>query len=104
MPPPMEIIKCMNLKMEINGRISEKFGDKVELLVATLTNKDISRICYIKKGADDQRYFYYQTNDEPTRDYWIKLKNGGKVPAKRFRLKTYPTQYIRLRQILIQSF
>ena len=48
----------------INWEISEKFGDKVELLVATLTNKDISRICYIKKGADEQRYFYYQTNDK----------------------------------------
>ena len=38
---------------------STMFGEGVELLLATLTNNDVSRICYIKKGADEQRYFYY---------------------------------------------
>lgn len=70
----------------INWEISEKFGDKVELLVATLTNKDISRICYIKKGADDQRYFYYQTNDKQQET--IETYEGGKVP------ETFPTKNI----------
>lgn len=100
MPPPI-IIKLYESEDGINWEISEKFGDKVELLVATLTNKDISRICYIKKGADDQRYFYYQTNDKQQET--IETYEGGKVPET-FPTKTYPTQYIRLQQILIQSF
>lgn len=78
------------------------FGEGVELLLATLTNNDVSRICYIKKGADEQRYFYYQTNDVP-KETLDNAENGGKVPSN-FPTKIYPIQYISLRQILIQSF
>ena len=68
------------------------FGEGVELLLATLTNNDVSRICYIKKGADEQRYFYYQTNDVQKR-LWIKLKMEEKCHLN-FQLKIYPIQYI----------
>ena len=71
----------------INWEVSKKFGDKVELLLATLTNNQISRICYIKKEADNQRYFYYQTNDVP-KETLDKAENGGKVPSK------FPTKNI----------
>ena len=66
---------------------STMFGEGVELLLATLTNNDVSRICYIKKGADNQRYFYYQTNDVP-KETLDKAENGGKVPSK------FPTKNI----------
>ncbi len=70
----------------INWEVSTKFKDKVELLLATLTNKDISRVCYIKKGADNQRYFYYQTNDKQQET--IETYEGGKVP------ENFPTKNI----------
>ena len=66
---------------------STMFGEGVELLLATLTNNDVSRICYIKKGADNQRYFYYQTNDVP-KETLDNAENGGKVPSK------FPTKNI----------
>ena len=59
----------------------------MELLLATLTNNDVSRICYIKKGADEQRYFYYQTNDVP-KETLDNAENGGKVPSN------FPTKNI----------
>lgn len=65
---------------------SKMFGEGVELLLATLTNNDVSRICYIKKGADNQLYFYYQTNDKPQET--IETYEGGKVPEK------FPTKNI----------
>ena len=71
----------------INWGKSSMFGEGVELLLATLTNKDISRICYTKKGADNQRYFYYQTNDIP-QETLDEAENGGKVPAN------FPTKNI----------
>lgn len=70
----------------INWGVSDKFGDKVELLLATLTHKDSNRICYIKKGADDQRYFYYQTNDK--QQEMPETYDEGKVPAN------FPTRNI----------
>ena len=70
----------------INWEASTKFGDGVELLLATLTNKDVSRICYIKKGADGQRYFYHQTNNEQQET--LETYNEGKVPAN------FPTKNI----------
>ena len=73
----------------------------MELLLATLTNNQISRICYIKKEADNQRYFYYQTNDKQIET--LETYDEGKVPAN-FPTKTYPTQYMSLRQILNLSF
>ena len=66
---------------------STMFGEGVELLLATLTNNDVSRICYIKKGADEQRYFYYQTNDVP-KETLDNAENGGKVPSN------FPTKNI----------
>ena len=71
----------------INWGKSSMFGEGVELLLATLTNNDISRICYTKKGADSQRYFYYQTNDIP-QETLDEAENGGKVPAN------FPTKNI----------
>ena len=71
----------------INWGKSSMFGEGVELLLATLTNNDISRICYTKKGADNQRYFYYQTNDIP-QETLDEAENGGKVPAN------FPTKNI----------
>ena len=71
----------------INWGKSSMFGEGVELLLATLTNNDISRICYTKKGADNQRYFYYQTNDKP-QETLDEAENGGKVPAN------FPTKNI----------
>ena len=71
----------------INWVKSSMFGEGVELLLATLTNNDISRICYTKKGADSQRYFYYQTNDIP-QETLDEAENGGKVPAN------FPTKNI----------
>ncbi|MDC2613173.1 MULTISPECIES: DUF6242 domain-containing protein [Bacteroides] len=71
----------------INWSKSSMFGEGVELLLATLTNNDISRICYTKKGADNQRYFYYQTNDMP-QETLDEAENGGKVPAN------FPTKNI----------
>jgi len=65
---------------------STMFGEGVELLLATLTNNDVSRICYIKKGADDKRYFYYQTNDK--QQEVIETYEGGKVPSN------FPTKNI----------
>lgn len=65
---------------------SKMFGEGVELLLATLTNNDVSRICYIKKGADNQLYFYYQTNDKPQET--IETYEEGKVPEK------FPTKNI----------
>ena len=47
-----------------------------------LTNKDVSRICYIKKGADGQRYFYYQTNNEQQET--LETYNEGKDIAWRY--------------------
>ena len=70
----------------INWEVSKKFGDKVELLLATLTNNQISRICYIKKEADNQRYFYYQTNDKQIET--LETYDEGKVPAN------FPTKNI----------
>lgn len=69
-----------------NWNESTIFGKGVELLLATLTNNDVSRICYIKKGADEQRYFYYQTNDKQQET--IETYEGGKVP------ETFPTKNI----------
>lgn len=60
--------------------------DRVELLLATLTNNQISRICYIKKEADNQRYFYYQTNDKQIET--LETYDEGKVPAN------FPTKNI----------
>ena len=71
----------------INWGKSSMFGEGEELLLATLTNNDISRICYTKKGADSQRYFYYQTNDIP-QETLDEAENGGKVPAN------FPTKNI----------
>lgn len=70
----------------INWEESTKFGDGVELLLATLTNKDVNRICYIKKGANNQRYFYYQTNNEQQET--LETHDDGKVPAN------FPTKNI----------
>lgn len=70
-----------------NGMNQRCLDEGVELLLATLTNNDVSRICYIKKGADNQRYFYYQTNDVP-KETLDKAENGGKVPSK------FPTKNI----------
>lgn len=70
----------------INWEESKKFGNGVELLLSTLTNNNISRICYIKKGADNQRYFYYQTNDKQQET--IENYEEGKVP------ESFPTKNI----------
>ena len=69
-----------------NWNESTIFGKGVELLLATLTNNDVSRICYIKKGADEQRYFYYQTNDKQIET--LETYDEGKVPAN------FPTKNI----------
>lgn len=70
----------------INWNKSRMFGEGVELLLSTLTNNDISRICYIKKKEDNQRYFYYQTNDKQIET--LEAYDEGKVPAN------FPTKNI----------
>ncbi|MEY8685451.1 DUF6242 domain-containing protein [Bacteroides sp. AN502(2024)] len=62
------------------------FGESVELLLATLPHNDVNRICYIKKGDDNHRYFYYQTNDKQQET--LEVYEGGKVPDK------FPTKNI----------
>ncbi|WP_195662926.1 DUF6242 domain-containing protein [Bacteroides congonensis] len=70
----------------INWIVSSTFGDDVELLLATLSNNNVSRISYIKK-ENGQRYFYYQTNDKAI-ETLDEAEDGGKVP------ENFPTKNI----------
>lgn len=66
----------------VTWKESTMFGEGVELLLATITIDNISRISYIKKIEDNEKsglYFYYQTSDNP-QEILNDEEQGGKVP------------------------